>query len=285
MEEKLKVTNDIVFQRIFGKTGNEKIIKKFLERILGITIEELSLDTNKRLIGEEINDKIGRIDVKARLKDGTKVIIEMQVARYKSMPERLLYYWAKTYTGDLKQGEKYDNLEKTIAILISVENIERFNKIEEGHTKWQIYEEKHVDKKLTDKLEIHVIELGKLRNEENSKKIDWLSFIKGDKIDMKRDLDKELKEAIEELEKITADPEMRELYYQREKDLRDKISFASAEREEGIKQGIKQGIEKGIEQNKREIILNMHKRHMKIEDICEIVNLEKEKVQEIINQE
>ena len=41
-------------------------------------------------IGEEIEDKIGRVDVKAKLKDGTKVIIEMQVTEYSYMVKRLL---------------------------------------------------------------------------------------------------------------------------------------------------------------------------------------------------
>ncbi len=40
MAEYLKLTNDIVFQRIFGKLGNENITKAFLEKILGIKIEE-----------------------------------------------------------------------------------------------------------------------------------------------------------------------------------------------------------------------------------------------------
>ena len=126
MKEKLKVTNDVIFQMIFGKTRNERITKKFLERILGIEIGSLSLDTSKRLIGEEKDDKIGRIDIKAKLNDGTKVAIEMQVENLDYMPERLLYYWAKTYTGDLKRGENYKSLDKTIAILLSVSNIEPF---------------------------------------------------------------------------------------------------------------------------------------------------------------
>ena len=39
----LDVTNDLVFQRIFGKVGNEEITKGFLEKILGIEIDELTL--------------------------------------------------------------------------------------------------------------------------------------------------------------------------------------------------------------------------------------------------
>ena len=65
MEEEIRLTNDLVFQRIFGKVGNENITKAFLEKVLGIEIESLTLDTNKRLIGEGLEDKIERVDVKA----------------------------------------------------------------------------------------------------------------------------------------------------------------------------------------------------------------------------
>jgi len=308
MKEKLKVTNDVIFQMIFGKTSNERITKKFLERILGIEIESLSLDTNKRLIGEEIQDKIGRIDVKAKLNDGTKVIIEMQIVNLDCMPERLLYYWAKTYTGDLKKGEDYENLDKTIAILLSVSNLERLENLEEGHTKWKIREEHHKEVVLTDKLEIHIIELGKIKNKEQTKKIDWLNFIKGDEIDMKRDMDKELREAIEELERITADPATRELYEEREKQLRDFVSFANSNMRKGLKEGMEQGmkkgmkrgmkegmregmekgIEKGIEQGtkykEKELIKSMNLKGIDIDKICEIAELSKEEVEKIIKE-
>ena len=32
MEEEIRLTNDLVFQRIFGKVGNENITKAFLEK-------------------------------------------------------------------------------------------------------------------------------------------------------------------------------------------------------------------------------------------------------------
>ena len=49
-EEYLKVANDLVFQRIFGKVGNERITKNFLEKILGIKIKKISLDNRKKII-------------------------------------------------------------------------------------------------------------------------------------------------------------------------------------------------------------------------------------------
>ena len=215
MESKLKVTHDIVFQRIFGKPGNERITKGFLEKVLGIEIESLTLDTNKRLIGKLIDDKIGRVDVKAKLNDGTKVIIEMQVAQYKYMAQRLLYYWAETYVADLKRGDRYNQLKKTIAILISVENLEETMGIKKYHTKWELREEEYSDKRLNQDLEIHIIELGKFNEGEEIEvgpDENWIRFIKGEELNKMKINDETLKEAQKELEYLLSDPELRERY-------------------------------------------------------------------------
>ena len=60
-------------------------------------------------------------------------------------------------------------------------------------------------------------------------------------------------------------------------------------RKEGIKkgreEGIKQGIREGIKENQKQIILNMHKKQMPIEYICEIAGLKKEEVEKIIEED
>ena len=116
--KQLKVTDDRLFQRIFGKIGNENITIGFLEKVLGIEIEDLSLDANKRLIGKETDDKISRLDIKAVLKDGTKVIIEMQLEWNNFIPKRFVFYCSKVYTEGLKKNKGYEELKKTIGILI-----------------------------------------------------------------------------------------------------------------------------------------------------------------------
>ena len=301
-----ELTNDLLFQRVFGKVGNENITKGFLEKVLGIEIESLTLDTNKRLIGENLDDKIGRVDVKAILNTGTKVIIEMQVVRYKYMAKRLLYYWSQTYSGDLKRGREYDRLNKTIAILISVEELEETKGIEKYHTSWHIREDENLETKLTNDLEIHVIELNKFKEGQEPRPEDnWIRALKSKGVDEMSKIsenDKHIQELREELERITADPELRERYDYREKELRDDLSRLKAEREDGleegyktglekgrkegfnqgIEQGIQQGVQQGIEEKNKEIVLNMHKKNMDIETISEIVNISKEEVEKII---
>ena len=83
---------------------------------------------------------------------------------------------------------------------------------------------------------------------------------------------KELREMKEELERITADPELREKYYYREKQLRDELSR------------IKDGYMKGIKEKEKEIVLNMHKNNMDIKTICNIVQITEEEVRKILEE-
>ena len=100
--------------------------------------------------------------------------------------------------------------------------------------------------------------------------------------------DKHIQELREELERITSDPELRERYDYREKELRDELSRLKAEREEGNEEGYKTGLEdgkkQGIEEKSIEIVLNMYKKNMDIKIISEIVNISKDKVEKIIKE-
>ena len=93
----------------------------------------------------------------------------------------------------------------------------------ECHTKWKILETKNKQKILTDKLEIHIIQLDKLK--ENIKNIndnllDWLKFLenpKSERVIKKMDENKALKEAKQKLDKLSEDGKMQQLAWWREK--------------------------------------------------------------------
>ena len=75
--------------------------------------------------------------------------------------KRILYYWSKTYSKQLKRGENYKDLNKTIGILITNYEIKELKEIDELDTKWQIMCNKKDKKILTDDLELHIIEIPK----------------------------------------------------------------------------------------------------------------------------
>lgn len=56
--QKRELTNDLIFQQLFGKEGHEKYTRGLLEEILKMQIEDLTLDTNKRLQGDYVDEKI-----------------------------------------------------------------------------------------------------------------------------------------------------------------------------------------------------------------------------------
>ena len=73
--------NDIVFKKIFGSKGNEGILKDFLESILEVEIDSLTLDLSTELLPEFYDGKQSRVDVRTRLSDGTEVNIEMHMRK------------------------------------------------------------------------------------------------------------------------------------------------------------------------------------------------------------
>ena len=142
---------DIIFQAIFGEVGSENITKDFLEKILKRKIEKISLDQNPILRRELKSDKLGVLDIITELDGKEKCNIEMQLIDKNNIIERMLYYWSKIYTKQIKAGEDYNKLEKTIVILIADFNIKGLEEVT-YHSTWKIMETNYAKKLiLTDK--------------------------------------------------------------------------------------------------------------------------------------
>ena len=67
--------NDAMFKRLFGKKGNERIVKDFLEAVLDIEIESVELEKETKIIPKHVNEKLGILDVRAKLSNGAVVDI------------------------------------------------------------------------------------------------------------------------------------------------------------------------------------------------------------------
>jgi predicted transposase/invertase (TIGR01784 family) len=90
---------DYAFQKIFGSSESKDILISFLNALIyegHPTIEDLKI-INPNLPPKLEGLKDTYLDVKAKLKDGTLVIIEMQVLNVQSFGKRVLYNAAKTY--------------------------------------------------------------------------------------------------------------------------------------------------------------------------------------------
>ena len=228
---------DIVFKRIFGSKGNEGILKDFLESILEMKIDSLTLDLNTELLPEFYEGKQSRVDVRTRLSDGTEVNIEMQMNTSEYSDSRCLQHWSKIYSNTLEKGEKYTSLRKTICIWLLDGTI--FNEFDDIDSKWQIMNKKHMLTNHFNDLEIYIIELKKLRDSDKikeSKKNFWLWFIdhtNKERVEMACVSNERIKEAREQLDKIRADKELMERIRLEEAYETDRITSLANAREEG----------------------------------------------------
>ena len=280
----LQLTNDYIFKRLFSKKGNEDILKDLLEGILEIPIKEVEVMQEVELERVDIKDKLGVLDIKAIINENITVDIEMQIANEKNMIERTLYYWAGLYYTGLKRGKDYKLNNKVITINILMYNI--FKK-ENYHTIATIRDNENKEK-ITDRLEIHFIELPKfLKSKEkgNRKLRQWLEFIcnkrKGE-IEMAVKENEKIAKASQEWEYLRGDEAVKRMAFLKEKWERDWNSGMHSAEEAGIEKGMK----KGKREEKKEIAIKMIHEKIDEEIISKVTNLsldEIEKLKEEIN--
>ena len=139
------------------------------------------------------------------------------------MIKRSLYYWSKLYSEQLNEGEDYSVLKRTICI-----NILNFKylKTRMFHSVYRM-KEIHTNEELSDIQEIHFIEIPKLEDgsDEKDMLVAWIEFLKNPESEKVRSLEMsvdEIREAKDELIKMSNDDTQRELYEMRAKTLRDK---------------------------------------------------------------
>ena len=258
-KELLKVTNDYVFKRIFGQKGNEDITRGFLRAVTKVEYNNIDLEDTPILERDLIENKMGILDVKVVANKENNIDIEMQVTKSEYIAERILWYWSKLYAGSIEKGEGYNSTKKAICILIADFKLEKLKEIEKYHTKWNIREEEYKNIILTDRLELHIIELEKLERRNNKSKeeeelLNWCKFIKfpekvEESIIMKNE---EIKKAKEQLNKISQDKKERRLAELREKAIMDEMAIRDSGYNEGRKEGLEEGIHRGIELGKEE---------------------------------
>ena len=270
----LELKNDMVFQEVFGKQKNSLITGHLISLIIGREINNIDLDANKMMLGNRKDAKTGRLDIRAKFNDGEDCNIELQVAPYKYMTKRMLEYWSIMYGNKMNSGDDYSVLKPTISILIADYKLEEINDIEEYHTKWNLREEKYHNKIITSDIELHILEIPKIKEKELLKDelAQWLKFIEnpGNKeVEKFMNENKYLKQAKEELAYLSGEPGFQRLVEARAGFLKDQRTFEVCGQERGKK-------EEKIKTAKKLLKLNIP-----IEQITEITELTKEEIEKL----
>ncbi len=184
------------------------------------------------------------MDLRAKLKNGTEVDIEIQLQKITAYNERILFYWSKIYNANIRRGDAYEALKKCIIINILDFNLFSHDKM---HSVFHITEYE-LGTRLSDHLELHFLELPKLNRYNESKEdellVEWAEFLsvrnEMELMEMKsHELSEEIIKAFDELEELSKDPAMREIALNREMALRDYIQRMRDAETEGMEKGMK----------------------------------------------
>ena len=274
---------DFVFKKIFGSEENPKILIGFLNAVLKPSIPIVEVEIKNTDIEKvHIEDKFSRLDVKARTSNKEIINIEIQLKNEYNMIQRSLYYWSKLYEEQLGDGDRYDKLCRTVCINILDFKYLKNDRFHNGYRLKEI----ETNEELTDIEEIHFIEIPKLKKLNSEEEVvdmleGWVEFLRDPESEVVRKLEmsnSEIREAKDKLYKLSMDEKERELYFLREKSIKDEISaLANAE-----EKGIQIGIEQGIKREKIETVLRLKSLGLNIEQIAKGTCITETEVEKII---
>jgi len=213
-----------------GTEHSIEILTDFLLSVLNLSPDEyddISI-TNPFLIQEYKGDKLGILDVKLKLKSGKIINIEIQVDPVPYMGSRILFYASKMVTEQMSEGDKYDKIKRVVSIIITdhmlIQHSDNF------HHYFRLCDMEH-GVTLTDALEIHTLEVPKIRtlsdDVQSSQLLNWMKLFDAkteEELNMLAEKNPVMKKATLRLMELSADEKARQLYDARLKERRDNES-------------------------------------------------------------
>ena len=270
---------DVVFQSLFNK-NNMEITKSFVEVLLEEKIETIEINSDKDLIREKPEDKLGILDLELDVNNKEKIDVEIQLSKRTEFVKRILWYLTRMYSKQIKKGDKYKNLKKVMLIAIIDFDLKETEELKEMETIWKLIETKNREKILTEDIEIRIIELSKAKEmykkNKDNEKAQWMLFINNPNSEEVKEImkkNKDIKECIIKVKELTEDEKMERLAFLRERARMDEESLRD------------EGYEEGIKESKKNIIKNLYSvANMPIEQIADIAEVSKEEVKEILGE-
>ena len=288
----MALTIDYVFHAVFGRDTDES--RAALMEILNIILERKD-DPIKSIIlknpidtAEREDEKETIMDIQAETSSGEELDIEMQSGNLRVYPDRVLFYGGRLVNSSLQQGFKYDKMKKSI--VVSIINGILFAELDSCHSIFDV-RERQTGFLLSDRLEFHFLELGKV---DGDKPVEKLTEIERLAAYLKYANDEDRQDYVQEIissegltmienayRKVTQD----EIEYERmESRLKYQLQYntdMSMAKQEGIEQGRAEGELVGRQEMKLELARAMKAKGMEIEAIAEITGLSAEEVEKL----
>lgn len=208
MNRKFVSKSNYVLRKVLNNEENLDIIKDFIETILKVKIEKITLHPYLQKMSNYLpaEENFGIADVRIITEDKEELNVGIQFVDGYYVQNKLLLYYAQIHANQLEY-ENQNNIVKTITINLldfnyfSSKQYHKVIKIKENSKYGEIPED----------LELHTIELRKFNKKVIENKEDaWIAYLEGSESEQKR-------YAIENYEKIKKIDDLLDLYWKNEK--------------------------------------------------------------------
>lgn len=274
--EELDFTDDFLFCKIL--TNNLDLCRQLLEVILDMKIQKVKLPENQKTIKITREGKGIRLDVYAEDEENTVYDIEMQAADTKNLPRRSRYYQGMLDLNLISKGENYKKLKKCYIIFIC--RFDLFGENLSRYTFENLCREKPEIKLGDESLKVFICP-SERKNSVSPKLQALLNYLsgKGCEDTFTRKIDKEVKKAREcEEWKV----EYMTLLMRDQENMEKGMERGRIEgRKEGRREGRREGRKEGQIEGRKQILTNMLKRGMSVEQIAELCAVTEEEVKEV----
>ena len=275
-EKTYNLKNDVIFQTFFARKGNEEFLIDFLNGLLKKDIKSIEIREEVNLERLSREEKGGRLDLQAKLEDGTIISIEMQLRNEYNIEERTTLYSGKVMSRETERGTDYDDIKQVIMINILGYN---FLDVADYISETAIVLKNHREYEVLTGIKWYFIELPKFRKQNpdmNEKINQWLAFIDDydrEMVKVAEEKNEKLKKARIEMNYLTGEAETRRLAELREKWEMDRVSAINHATRKGkeerkkrkfYRNSQKNAKRKSTNRNDRKIYTTIKRRNRKI---------------------
>ena len=248
-------TVDYACKMLLGNPSHPRLTIHFLNAVLKREPRIVHVDYLNPIVAREFElDKLAILDILARDEQGRRFNIEVQRTRPSWLPERLTYYVAIQLVEQIADGDSYAMLRPSIGICLLRAKL--YPDLEGYHQQFRLRTQ--MGWELTDRLEIHTLELPKYPRRYDNIPVEnpldqWMEFFRSAEGSTVEQLRQRLPspvftEAIGVLEMISKTPEERRYYDARRKWELDENTWREAARlelEAAVKEGETRGEARG----------------------------------------
>jgi predicted transposase/invertase (TIGR01784 family) len=237
----------VVFKLLFADKRNAGVLVSLLNAVLQPARPIASVQVVNPEIQKDAPDDRGLVlDILAVHDDDTRTDAEMQCDDRGATEQRALFHWARLYRDGLNRGDSFKELYPVRVVFILGYAHLPGTRV---HSIFQL-REVHDGTRLSDDLEIHMVELSKLASgadveAEDKAAYEWARFLAAETDEERRRVamgNEDIRKATEALDQLSQDPNAQSLARWREDQVRTyRVELAATER---------RGLERGLERER-----------------------------------